>query len=99
MIRFVRDYPKELVIGDGVWKIRFCRQIPGETIDTVGMMHPAITTIFIRLRQTPEERFKTLCHEVIHAFCYEYKIKENHKIIYQLEAPILSFLLDNGLVL
>jgi len=30
---------------------------------------------------------------------FEYDIAENHAVIYELEEPIVRFLLDNGLVL
>jgi hypothetical protein len=99
MIRHQRSYPKQLQIGENHWDIIFCRLIPGEGQNILGLTDPSEHKIYIKMGQTPEERFKTLIHEIGHALCFEYKIKENHKTIHQIEEPILRLLLDNGIVL
>ena len=99
MIRKQRDYPRQLQIGENVWDIRFCRRCPDEPPETLGLCDPSETTLWIRMKQVPEERFKTFAHEVCHAVCFEFGIKENHAIIHKLEEPILRFFLDNGWVL
>ncbi len=98
MIRRQRDYPRQLQIGDNIWDVVFCREIKDEPASTLGLMDPSDCTIYIRMGQTPEERFKTFAHEICHAVCYEFKIEENHRVIHNLEEPILRFLIDNGLV-
>lgn len=99
MIRLMSSYPKQLTIGENVWDVVFCRRIPDEPSNIVGLTDPSEFTIYIKMGQTPEDRFKTFAHEVCHAVCFEYGIKENHSIIYGLEEPILRFFIDNGLVL
>lgn len=99
MIRRAKDYPRSLVIGENEWSLRFCRQIPGETEHTLGLCDPGEHIIWIRMKQTPEERFKTLAHELCHALAYEWGLKEDHATIHKLEEPILRFFLDNGWVI
>ena len=99
MIRLKRDFPRQIIIKDNIWQIRFCRNIPREPTTTVGLCDPNEQVIWIRDGQKPEERFKTAIHEICHAVCYEYGIKECHSTIYKLEGPILALLLDNGVVL
>lgn len=98
MIRRMRDYPRQLQIGENMWDIVFCRRVPNEGDNTLGLCDPSETKIYIKMGQTPEERFKTLAHEVCHAICYEFSIKENHAVIHRLEEPILRLLIDNGIV-
>lgn len=97
MISRIRDYPKHLHIGENIWEVRFCRRIPDEPESTLGICDPSEYAIYIRLNQTAKERFKTLVHEICHAMCYEYNIKENHDVIHKLEEPIARLLADNGL--
>lgn len=99
MIRRQRDYPRQLQIGENIWDIVFCRKIPEECPSTLGLCDPSELKIYIKMGQTPAERFKTLAHEVCHAVCSEFGIKENHAVIHKLEEPILRFLIDNGIVL
>ncbi len=99
MIRRQRDYPRQLQIKDNIWDVRFCRKIPGEPPDILGLCDPSELTIYIKMGQTPAERFKTFAHEVAHSITYEYGIKEDHRVIHQLEEPILRLLVDNGIEL
>jgi hypothetical protein len=99
MIRKPKDYPRQLVIGENIWDLRFCRKIPEEPSTTLGLCDPSEHVIWIRMGQTPEERFKTLAHELCHALAFEWGLKENHAIIHALEEPILRFFLDNGWVI
>ena len=99
MIRRQKDYPKHLEIGENLWEIKFCRVVPGMSESIVGGCETSEHVIYIKMGQTPVERFKTFAHEICHAVCYEYDIPENHAIIHELEEPIVRFLLDNGLVL
>ena len=95
MIRRIRDYPRELQVGESIYSIRFVRRIPDEPKDTVGLCDDGDKMIWIRLGQTPRERWKTLTHEIAHALEAEYQIKIPHKLIYRLEEPIARLLEDN----
>lgn len=94
----LRDYPREFVIGDSIWSLKFKRNI-GETTThiTWGLCDVSTNTIYIRLGQTPEERLKTLCHELIHAAEWEFDIEIPHKLVHQLETPLARFIIDNYL--
>jgi len=86
-------YPKKLLIGDNEYRIVFVDRIEG--VDTLGMCDPETNVIFIKNKLSDEERFNTLCHEILHAFEFEYDLDIPHKHIYALEKPILEFLLNN----
>ncbi len=98
MICLQRDYPRQLHIGENIWDIRFCRIIPGHGPNTLGLCDPSELIIYIKMGQTPRERFKTFAHEICHAVCFEFNIKENHAIIHKLEEPIVRLLMDNGVI-
>lgn len=94
----MRDFPRELVIGGSIWRVRFRRLIEGNA-NTLGLCCPATNEISIKTGQTPSERFKTFVHELIHAINYEYSLKENHKTVYKLETILHDLFVDNGLVI
>jgi hypothetical protein len=101
MIRCMRDYPREIEINDKTWTVRFLRQWPWSNFDdrTVGFCDPEDCTLYIRMGQTPTERFKTFIHELLHALEYSYPgLKIPHGLIDKLEDPLRKLLLDNGLV-
>jgi hypothetical protein len=95
MIKRIKDYPKSVRIRDADYEVKFCRQIPGEPPDTVGLCDDELKIIWMRLRQKPRERFKTLCHEIAHGFEREWGIRIPHKLIYAIEEPIARLLEDN----
>lgn len=99
MIRLIKDFPKQILIRDNIWSIKFVRSIKDQPKDTVGECDPGEHVIRIKLGQSREERFKTLIHELAHAICFEYEIKENHSTIHAIEEPILKLLIDNGIIL
>jgi hypothetical protein len=94
----MKDYLREVQIGDSIWEIRFCKKIPDEPATTIGLCDPSEHTIYIKLGQSPQQRFKTFIHELCHAVCYEYGIPECHKVIYALEEPIYRLFADNGVI-
>lgn len=99
MIRRQRDYPRQLQIGENLWDVVFCRRIPGEPETTLGLCDPSEARIYIRMGQSPEERMKTLIHELAHAVAFEWNVREDHAVIHKLEEPLLRLLIDNGVVL
>ena len=99
MIFNMKDFPRQLEIGENIWRVRFCRTIPGEPDTTLGLCDPSDNTIYVKLGQTPVERFKTFVHEILHAWESEFSVSIPHSVIHDLEEPIFRFLLDNGLVI
>lgn len=94
----MRDYPKDVQIGDSVWSIRFVRNLgQTETTITWGLCDPGEQTIFVRMGQKPVERLKTVLHELLHAIEEEYDLELPHRLIHQLEDPLARFLIDNYL--
>jgi hypothetical protein len=88
-----RDYPKELHIGDAIYKVKFVRKLEK---GTVGLCDPSEYEIKILCGQSPEETFKTFIHEVLHALLeFENDMEIKHKMIYDLEKPLYQLLRDN----
>ena len=92
----VKDYPREIQVGDSIWAIKFVRNL-GQTATTItwGLCDPSTQTISIRLGQTAKERLKTVLHELLHAIEDEYGIEIPHGLIHKLEDPFARFLIDN----
>lgn len=87
----MRDYPKEIVVADVIYSVRFVRKIPGLTHDGLaGVACPSTKTIYIVLGQSASERFSTFWHEVLHAIEFETGKKIPHPTIYALEAHLSS---------
>lgn len=95
MILRMKDYPRQLYIGDNLWAVVFCRKVPGESDTVLGLCDPFDLKIYIKMGQTPKERFKTLIHEVLHCWEYEYKLSIPHATIGALENPFFDFLVHN----
>ena len=97
-----KDYPKELRIGDSVYRVKFVSYLRGYTkkgkLEVLyGVCDPSTLEIFISRRLDLEETFKTFVHEVLHAIEFEYDIELKHSLIGKLEQPIFEFLRDNVL--
>lgn len=94
-----KDYPKEILVGDSFYKIKFVRRIchaaTGTDMQTLGTCCPDDKEILILQGLDPMERLSTLVHELLHALEFEYEIEIPHKLIYQLERPITQLLMDN----
>lgn len=91
------DYPKEIVVNENVWDVKFVRRIDGEQSNVFGLCDPGEQAIYIKMGQSPEERLKTFLHELLHVFEWEYKLEIPHKLIHGLEDPFARFLIDNYL--
>jgi hypothetical protein len=90
-----RDIPRELVIGENIWFIKFVRCIDG-CRDTMGICDPSEYTIFIRQGLSYKERGSTLLHELYHAISYEYGFYHmNHKHLDGLAIGLMEVFLDN----
>lgn len=71
MFRRLRDFPRELWIGENLWRIKFVRRMPDGDPDDRGCCDPSEHVIYIKLGQAYEERMSTFFHEVLHALEYE----------------------------
>lgn len=88
-------YPSRLKIGDRTYRVRFVSCIRGDP-DTLGLFDPNRIEILIAKGQSRDETLKTLFHEIMHGFEYEYDIPVKHKAIYRLEECFFDFLCANS---
>lgn len=93
-----KDYPREVLVGDALWSVRFCRTL-GSTKHTwtMGLCDPADHTIYIRQGLNAKERLATFCHEIIHAWEYEFGFELPHHLVHQMDAAMEKFITDNYL--
>ncbi len=93
-----KDFPRVLVIGDSIWKVRLVNVIkePGHGRGQIfGLTCPDLKLIKI-VKSLPDREFaRTYVHEVCHAIEEEYDIEIPHWLIYALEEPILDFIIEN----
>lgn len=90
----IRSYPKQLLVGDDIYDIKFVRKISGEGDADLGLCVPG-DNIQIRLRQGRQETLETFVHEILHSIEFTYEIPIPHQLVYQLEKPIAKIILDN----
>ena len=95
----MKDYPRQIQVGDSVWGVRFVRRLadPSPGSITWGACDPSDQVIYIRLGQSQTERLKTFLHELLHAIEFEYGFEMPHRLIHRLEDPLVRFLMDNYL--
>ncbi len=91
-----KDYPKELLIGNETYKIRFVKVIRGHGPNVVGLCDDGRKLITLKRGQGKKELFSTFAHELCHAFEAEYGIKINHKEIYKLETAVVELFIKNS---
>ena len=93
----LKDIPRTLVVGKHVWEVRFVRKMPFADKDrgTLGICSDDDKEIYVRLGIGKSEQAKTLIHEILHAFEFEYNFSIPHELIYKLEEPIYRLLCDN----
>lgn len=94
-----RDYPREILVGDSLYKIKFVKKItepnPAHTTEIVGICDPSEKEILIIQGLGPFERLKAFIHEILHAIEFEHDIDIPHQLIYKLEQPIALLMLEN----
>jgi len=90
-----RDYPRQVVVGDSIYDVKFVRKIDAD--NTLGLCCSGSKTIWIRQKQTRQDTFLTFIHELLHAIEFEYELNIEHKLIHDLEKPIADLLFDNFL--
>lgn len=90
-----KDYPKSLVIGDQVYKVKWVKDFKRGG-NTLAECDPSDLTITIKTGQSREETMKCFIHELLHAVVeFEGDIDIPHSLIYKLEEPIFRFIKDN----
>lgn len=89
------EYMKSIDVNDQTYEIKIVKQVPKNKKDVLGLCDWENKVIYINGRQSAKGLFRTLVHEVLHAFEFEYNLKLKHKHIYVLERIIVDFLLDN----
>jgi hypothetical protein len=63
----VRNYPKTIRVRGEEYKIKFVRRIPSNDPEDLGLCDPGERILYIRLKQSRIDIFKTYVHEVVHA--------------------------------
>jgi hypothetical protein len=94
-------YPKRLKIGDRTYRVRFVKSIRGcrksGKGSTVGLHDPSRIEILVKAGMSKDDTLKTLLHEVVHCFEYEYEIRISHRGVYQFEEALFDFICANDL--
>lgn len=78
-----RSYPDFVEIGESSWEVRFVRKF--HTAGMTGECDPSHCRVYIRLRQSRLETFKTFFHECIHGIEEEYDIQIDHDYLHVLD--------------
>lgn len=92
-----RDIPRELLIGENVWTIRFVRSVDGNS-NTLGHCDPSNYEILIKQGQSYESRADSLIHECLHALGYEFGFYEmKHGLVYKISEAVTKLFMDNFL--
>ena len=87
--------PREVKVGDAVYRVRFVRQIPRGP-EYIGYCCAESQTIYIKTKLSKADRLSTYVHELLHALDFEHeKLNLPHAVIYRLERPLAQFLRDN----
>lgn len=96
-----RDFPKDLLIGDSIWRIKFVRHIRNWANDKrllVGLACPESQTLSIKTGQTVLDRLTAFVHEFVHALEDEYGFEVDHDVLNKLDVAVARALLDNVIV-
>jgi hypothetical protein len=102
MLRRQKDFPRELLVGEETWRVRFVRHIPDyetKTMRTHGLCDPSTQTLFILQGLDPAERQRVFFHEVVHALEDEYDFVIPHDLVEALDTPLARFIVDNYLAM
>lgn len=90
-----KRYPKELLIGDETYSIKFVSKVDKGSCDVVGNCNPTTRRIRIKNDLSAADTFYTFIHEVLHAMEFEYEVDIKHSHIYMLEKAISDLFLQN----
>lgn len=94
-----RDFPKTVRIKDTEYDVVFFNRKDahkhGMDEDWRGYACQHEKAILVRRGQDHQNRLATFVHEILHAIEFEYQVKIPHALIYKLEDPLTSLILDN----
>jgi hypothetical protein len=87
-----KHFPRELMIKDSIWKIKFVRELEG---DCLGLCDPGEKIIYIKQGQSYQERLDSVLHEVLHAINFEYNFEIKHQHVYKLAEAMARIYVEN----
>lgn len=87
--------PLQVTIKNVVYDVLWIEQFPENAF--YGQCDGQKKQIIIQKGLSEKQTQKTFLHEVLHAIEMEHKIKIPHRLINQLETPLLRLFLENGL--
>lgn len=93
----IRDYPREVLVGDSLWKVKFTRNIPARARKKAlaGLACPQDQTLYISFGLSPFDRLVVFIHECIHANEDEHGFEIDHDMLNKLDKSLAQFLCDN----
>lgn len=93
-----RDFPRELLIGDSLWRLKFVRTIPNWANDKrvlVGLACPETQTLYIKTGLTPIDRLAVFIHELTHGLEDEYGFEIDHDTLNKYDMALARAVFDN----
>lgn len=92
------SYPKQLLIGEDIWRVRFVKKIKYPQ-KVVGLCDPGDQTIYIKTKMDRHETLATFIHEVLHAigFSYDIKILEKERFVQKMEVALTRLITEQTL--
>lgn len=102
-MRRLSDYPKQVDIGDSIWRVRFVDRVPANVPGrkgrkpryVIGLACPETQTLYILKSLSPHDRLVVFIHEVTHALEDEHGFEIEHSQLEKLDKAWAKFLCDN----
>lgn len=94
----IRDFPREVDVGDAIWKVRFVDVVPDRAAKgriLIGLACPMDQVLYILKTLSPFDRLVVFLHEVQHALEDEGDFEIPHHILEKLDRWQAQFLCDN----
>lgn len=92
------EYSETLKIHGSLWTVRFVREIKGHP-DCHGICRfvpsRGVREIYVKLGQSPRNRFKTWFHEILHAYEFETGRNLGERKVRMVEDWVAELLGDN----
>lgn len=88
------QYPTKIKVNKAIYTVVFVDNIEGG-LSTLGLCDPNTKVIFIRNKLKPKDTLKVFIHEVLHALEFEFELKIEHNLIYNLMDPLFLLFYDN----
>lgn len=97
-MRRMKDYPRELIVGESLWKVKFVKLVPeraGKGRILVGLACPMDQTLYILRGLSPFDRLVVFLHEATHALEDEFGFEIDHTQLNKLDKSWAQFICDN----